>query len=796
MTFFSSIWDVLGSELTDFLGTEESREKAVIGLVDKGTTGLTNMGVPESVFEFAPSTTEPNLLASTERAIENIPAHLPEVFKGLLQAGMNPVETTKIVHGLLEGGITNLSDVVYGAVLPDRWYEKYESLKPEPSQGEAMASELGSSFASQMSTEQGRRDAFQQKPIDWLAAWYALPRNILGKIPKKQFEGILSKIDETFPQPLGSQMADIKGWHGNPDAARYRYFNFDKIGSGMGVQKEAWGMFVSGQHRTGQSFAGELDGAILQAYKHKLNKYLTPVERQIWQDAANSLFPKEAKARALAKYPNKKAEIDVVIKEFDALHDKASNQLYGVSINEDAGKLMMIREAPMTRQPANVQALAKEHGFPDTTTGRELYRYLAEDFVDKIGGVGARKAASEYLASKGIPGMRFLDNVTGDLGRLDSTGTLVFDNPKYSWVLFNDKSHKVTERQGKPVGEVQLIDPRYGTPRISDTRAIEQGKLDPDLIRQDIGTDLFSTPKYYESTQYNLANFEGYPWVGTQADTSRAGGILSGVGTTEFKTPVRFRGGQDYMWDYPNVNAGRIWEMSEGARTAFLKSAEEAQKLSAGKETLMLPFAMKPTAIDFSHQVTDTMLQSAIANLNKTQIKNLDSLIKTRSFDKETGNQVNLNWKGANTSDALIGTTGAERKAISNIIDVHFREVDGVLSLPEARLINVDPLQLNKEPLTLMNVAQIGKQTGRETSSHPSYGYSIKGDPVGKIVEDISILDLIPGAKKASGEPMTRANLSNADYRKMTMQQNYGILTEAILRSLDKQGKLYGGLLK
>ena len=43
---------------------------------------------------------------------------------------------------------------------------------------------------------------------------------------------------------------------------------------------------------------------------------------------------------------------------------------------------------------------------------------------------------------------------------------------------------------------------------------------------------------------------------------------------------------------------------------------------------------------------------------------------------------------------------------------------------------------------------------------------------------------------------MTRANLTNADYRKMTMQQNYGLLTEKILRTLDDQGKLNGGLLK
>ena len=733
-----------------------------------------------------------------ENATANLMHSLGDTYQDFSGIAQEPSQFIKIIGDATTGGILNL----VGA----------EELGQEQ---QATADAFGGYLAKTYGSWDGFMHHLQTEPVyaimDLMGAGWIAGKGLNAAEKLAQNPAFISQLESLAPAmerviknigatPVGLSMknvsGDIAGWHGNPDAQRFRYFNWDKIGTGMGVQKEAWGLFVSGQHRTGQKFAGDLDGAILQAYNHKLNKYLTPVERQVWQDAANSLFPQEAKARAIAKYPNKKTEIDAVIKEFDALHDKASNQLYGVNINEDASKLMMIREAPMTQQPLNVQALAKEHGFPSTTTGRELYRYIAEDFATQIGGDGARKMASEYLASKGIPGMRFLDDMTPDPGRINKAGTLVYDNPKHSWVLFEDGNHKVLTRQGRPVEEVALIDPRYGTPRISDTRAIEQGLLDPDLLRQNIGADLLSTPKYYETNQYNLANFEGHPWVATQADTSRAGGILEGVGTTEFSTPVRFRGGQDYMWDYPNVNAGRIWEMSEGARTAFLRSVAEAQKLNLGKETLMLPFSMKPTAIDFSHQVTETMLQSAIANLNKTQIKKLDRLIKTKSIDKETGNRVNLNWKGANTSDALIGTTGAERKAISNIIDVHFRNVDGVLSLPEARLINADPLQLNKEALTLQNVAQVGKQTGRETSSHPSYGYSIKGDPVGKIVEDISLLDLLPGAKKASGEPMTRANLTNADYRKMTMQQNYGLLTEKILRTLDDQGKLYGGLLK
>ena len=142
------------------------------------------------------------------------------------------------------------------------------------------------------------------------------------------------------------------------------------------------------------------------------------------------------------------------------------------------------------------------------------------------------------------------------------------------------------------------------------------------------------------------------------------------------------------------------------------------------------------------------------------------------------------------------GTTGAERKEIARIIDKYFREVEGVTSRPEARLINVDPAQLNKEPLTLMNVAQIAKDPVGTTSSHPSYGYSIMGEPLGTLMEDIHLLDLMPDAKKKSGELMTKENMTDADYRKLTMQQNYGLLTEDILRMLDDQGKLYGGLLK
>ena len=98
-------------------------------------------------------------------------------------------------------------------------------------------------------------------------------------------------------------------------------------------------------------------------------------------------------------------------------------------------------------------------------------------------------------------------------------------------------------RQGKKIEDVQLIDPLYAH-RIGDVRAIKGGLLDPDLL----GARIADLPKMKDNV-INLADYEGYPWVGTQSDLTRGSGLLEGVGDTAFQTPVRFRGGQDYMMD-------------------------------------------------------------------------------------------------------------------------------------------------------------------------------------------------------------------------------------------------------
>jgi len=729
----------------------------------------------------------------------NIPVDVGQIGTGILEMIQHPVVTADVGLNLLSGAV--------GKLLPEPvmdvvdWADKKLGFYEQQQENEAMASEAWEGIVATHGGVDELKKYANEHPV--LMAWELSGLGLLAsQVVKRLSPAVVRAMEDIEARGLlesainkqtssvfsGNQGLMDKmtnqflAHHGNPEGAMYRNFDFDRIGESHGF-KEAWGLHASKQKETGVHFAGQMDDVLYNAYDHRLQKHLTPVERDIWSGAKWGELPEDVKARALAKYPDKKAEINTVMKEFEKMHDKSKAQLYELDIHDDALPFMIRKKATLVEQPIFVQDLMRKHGMDITQTGFQFYQKIAEDFAtQRGGGRGNRELASKYLASLGIKGMEFMDDVTLPKQKMVN-GVMVSEPPLWSYILFDDTSHTMLKRQGKKFEDVPLIDPLYAH-RIGDVRAIKGGLLDPDLL----GAKIADLPKIKEKVQLKLADFEGYPWVGTQSDLTRASGLLEGVGDTTFQTPVRFRGGQDYMLDQPNVQAGRIWESNEGARNSIINNIIQAQGLKTNKRPILLPYALKPKSMDFSHQVTETMLESVIVNLNKTQKRKLNSLIKKTIKD----------WKGINSEFPLAGIAPDQRKAIANIIDVNFRHVDGVLSLPESRLINADAMQLNKEPLTLMNVAQTAKNAVGQTSSHPSYGYSVTGEPLGKLVEDISILDL-KRFKKESGELMTRENFgigTGDDLRKVSMSDNYGLLTEAILRTLDDQGKLYGGLLK
>ena len=159
------------------------------------------------------------------------------------------------------------------------------------------------------------------------------------------------------------------------------------IGTGTGVQKEAWGMNISQQKETGLYFAsqgitGGVDPALKRIYRGKLESYLTPFEREIWGQAELGKLPEDVRKYMNDKYTNihgDRPQIYETKAEFEKIHENSMAQLYKLDLHDDKVKLMLSQEKPMIQQPLNVQKLMKNSVLgkvTSTTTGREFYDCL------------------------------------------------------------------------------------------------------------------------------------------------------------------------------------------------------------------------------------------------------------------------------------------------------------------------------------------------------------------------------------------------------------------------------------
>lgn len=275
----------------------------------------------------------------------------------------------------------------------------------------------------------------------------------------------------------------------------------------------------------------------------------------------------------------------------------------------------------------------------------------------------------------------------------------------------------------------------------------------------------------------SIVDLEGKPFITGMADRSEAGKVLTRVNDIELNEGVPLRGGQNYMRNAENYLQGNIWASAPGANTTVLNKAN-ALKESTGQDPLFMPYAMKPTGIDFTHQTTELMINMADTVLNRAQKSSLNKSIK----------EILPSWKGLASpklAEILNNTTGNQRKAIQQILDRDFREIG--ISLPEARVAVSDVDQLNIPDTSFMNIGQLDMNRSN-MSNHPSYAQALKGDPVGKIKENISAFDLL--TPESLGRTVDQTNLTPQDYRSLTMSAKGGIIDEKILRNLEDKGLL------
>jgi len=752
-----------------------------------------------------------------ERFFENIPYNAANMYLGGSDAVRVPQDEIKPIANLAAGGVLNLAGGLldetigteqrematqFASMVKDN-FKDWESISNMIANNplDAMAIFASGGFTAAKVAQLAKNPAITT-PVRNMLQSMPDPADVLGNAPL---------VGQFFP----NTKIPIITYQGTNTGAKYTKLDMAKVGSNSGTKVQGHGLYVAENKDTGKRFARHDNDMMTNAKLMSEMKSNTPIETRVWDDLAYGVYPDTIRKQIMKDLegnPEGMAEANKILSDVELEFDNALNQLYEIDLSDKAVASMIRRELPLTGQPKNVQDLMRQNNMSDTSTGKDFYETLTEQFADEVGGFGAERAASKYLNDNGIPGMKFLD----ELGNASAKYAGKPDPRASNYVLYTADVTKVLKRQdiditkntgdrisiGSTIGET--IDDRFAT-RKSDKDKINQGLMDVQIETMD--NSVIYTP------ELDIRDLEGYPIVGTMVDNTAGGDYMTSVNGNSIigvdGKGVKREAGSDYPFIEENVDRGYLWASATDAVNKIVKQAGEARQLYK-KDPLLMPFSMSPTGMDFSQQLTKTMLNSAINGLDAKQLKVLDNLIKTTSKESVKNSkgqfyirQINKEWKGSKSDNPLEGTTGSERKEIARIIDVNFRDTsgklvkgdaNGVLSYPTARLANADPRQLNKKQGTLQTVGVMDMQNSvAGKRSHSSYDETLMGGGAGILTpkqRELSILDLVDNTK-ADGSPMTAANMTDADMRKLTMQSPpIGLLTHERLMALEKRGLL------
>jgi len=271
--------------------------------------------------------------------------------------------------------------------------------------------------------------------------------------------------------------------------------------------------------------------------------------------------------------------------------------------------------------------------------------------------------------------------------------------------------------------------------------------------------------------EVSITQFEGKPFITSMSDRTAAGGLLRAINDLELARPINLQGGQDFMFENPDM----VWASQKSASSKVAKAAK-ALKEEFGQDPIYLPWRMAPTGGDFATMTGETMLSYADVALNKKTKKKADAMIK----------KMIPNWSGIGSEESIKqfrNAPDAIRKEIKNNLDIEFRG-EGGLSVGEARLAVADPRQYTAPESGLQNVGIIyADRPLIERSGHASYDTGIPGEGIGRLKEDLRVYQLLEQAARARGISDPR-NPSAADVRALQMKPYGGMITSDLLKKL------------
>lgn len=304
-------------------------------------------------------------------------------------------------------------------------------------------------------------------------AWHDRMRSLLGKVWAKvqpHLRSVWNDIAETakttkriarnavlFPV-LGG--LNIPAFHGTPHMWEGNRADITKIGTGEGNQAYGWGLYFAGAREVAEHYRVALS-QIRKTYK---------VDGKTI-DFASLPYIDKAAIRAITepKLYGRTAEMwrdqDVSENKIKELETAISNYRGRVEYTEEnIGRLYEVDLAPTEDQYLDWDAPLSEQSeyVRERLKDDDAFRYLSQDFIrgkygdngrsvykDIAERVGSDKAASEYLASIGIPGIRYLDATSRGKGEGSS-----------NYVIFDDKLVEVISVNGETVKRTLLADQR------------------------------------------------------------------------------------------------------------------------------------------------------------------------------------------------------------------------------------------------------------------------------------------------------------------------------------------------
>ncbi len=309
-------------------------------------------------------------------------------------------------------------------------------------------------------------------------------------------------------------------FHGSPFS--FDEFDMAQIGTGEGAQAYGWGLYFAEEQDVATRYVPrdfDSEQEMLSRYK-AAEQANDPLAMEMWEDAMLHWTPDEIREHYRDAYEGDAeviAQADAVANELTELLSAAEGQLYEVDINDDEAAKMLDQDATLSEQPEFIQELVNSQMTPQEaqeyineverlaedsltesvtdgrptpktdkwqtahasakyayakfisdprSTGAQFYDNLRYSAITRGGRVQRTKdqadngqAASEYLRSVGVPGMKFLDQqsrtsgvTSGQTGFVSSLASAISDDGQTrNVILFSTDPIDQVKRNGQVV---------------------------------------------------------------------------------------------------------------------------------------------------------------------------------------------------------------------------------------------------------------------------------------------------------------------------------------------------------